>query len=232
MGFLAPAVPWIIKGGAMLGGSIFGRMAQGSAQKRSPEEAAAVSGAQTAATGLGRTGTELMGQGAPLLGQAGNYWQTLLRGSRPAMAQATAGPRAALTDIYRGAESNLERSGIRGAQRDVAAAELGRDRAGQIARLTTGMQPLAAQGVSDIGRTLLGTGADMSANSASIWSDLLGEGFENRKYARGEGEKSGKAIGGLIFDILTGTLGKKFGGKPPTTVPGERSNPSPYPQFV
>ncbi len=209
MGFLAPALPWIIKGGAALGGSLLGKMAQGSAQKRSPEEAAALGGAQSTAGQLTATGSNLINQGQPLLGQAGNYWSTLLRGSRPAMAQATAGPRAQITDIYRGAESNLERSGIRGASRDVAQAELGRQRAGQIAGLTTGMQPLAASQLADIGERQTSTGANLMGQSGSIWGNLLGQGFENRKYARGEGEKFGTSMGQLIFDILTGTLGKK-----------------------
>jgi hypothetical protein len=212
VGFLAPAIPWAIKGGAMLGGSLFGKMIQGGAQKRSPEEGMALQGAQSAAGNLTQQGNALIGQGVPMLGQAGNYWQTLLSGNRAAMAQATAGPRAALTDVYRGAESNLERSGIRGAARDVASAELGRDRAGQIARLTTGVQPGAAHALAGVGSQLLGTGAPMLGQAGGIWGNLLGAGFDNRQYARGEGEKGGKAIGGLIFDILQGTLGKKFGG--------------------
>lgn len=209
MGFLAPAVPWIIKGGSILGGMIAGKKAQSSAMQRSPEEQAALQGAQGAAGTLTTQGQSLIGQGTPMLGQAGNYWQTLLQGNRGAMAQATAGPRAALTDIYRGAEKNLERSGVRGATRDVAAAELGRDRAGQIARLTTGIQPQAAQNLAQVGSELLGTGAPMLGQAGSIWGNLLGQGQQNRVYARGEGEKAGKAWGGLIFDILQGTFGKK-----------------------
>lgn len=213
MGFLAPAIPWIVKGGSMLGGYLMSKKAQSSAQKRSPEEQAALQGAQGSAGALTSTGQNLIGQGAPMLGQAGNYWQTLLQGSRGAMAQATAGPRAALTDVYRGAERGLERSGVRGATRDVATAELNRDRAGQIARLTTGMQPLAAQGVAQVGSELLGTGAPMLGQAGSIWGNLLGQGMNNRVYAREEGNRAGQAWGGLIFDILNGTLGK-FGKKP------------------
>ncbi len=205
-------MPGLIKGGAALGGALFGKMLQGSAQKRSPEESMALQGAQSAAGNLTQQGNALIGQGVPLLGQAGNYWQTLLSGNRAAMAQATAGPRAALTDVYRGAESNLERSGVRGAARDVATAELGRDRAGQIARLTTGMQPAAAQALGGIGSQFLGTGAPMLGQAGSIWGNLLGAGAQNRMSAREEGEKGGKAIGGLLFDILQGTIGKKFGG--------------------
>jgi hypothetical protein len=229
MGFLAPAVPWIVKGGAMLGASLLGKKAQSSAMKRSPEEQAALGGAQDTAGQLSETGGSLIGQGTPLTGQAANYWSTLLGGNRAAMSQATAGPRGAVTDIYRGAESNLERSGVRGASRDVAKAELGRDRAGKIAGLTTGVQPFAAQQLAEIGSDQTRTGANMLGQSGSIWGNLLGAGYQNRLYGRQEGEKFGGSMGGLLFDILSGTIGKmgKGGGGggsiptiPSTTYPG------------
>lgn len=212
MGFLAPAIPWAIKGASLFGGMLMGRGAQGAAQKRSPEESAALGGAQNAAGTLTSQGNALMQQGAPMTSQAGNYWSTLLSGNRAQMAQATAAPRAAITDTYRGAERNLERSGIRGATRDVARAELGRQRAGQIAGLTTGVQPFAAQQLGEMGASTTRTGASLAQGAGSIWSSLLGQGFQNRTYARGEGEKAGSSIGSLLFDILSGTIGKKFGG--------------------
>ena len=208
MGFLAPAVPWLIKGGAALGGALFGKKSQSNAMKRSPEEAMALQGAQGAAGNLTTQGNALIGQGVPLMGQAANYWSTLLGGNRAQMAQATAAPRAALTDVYRGAEAGLDRSGVRGATRDVAMAELSRDRAGQIGRLTTGVQPGAAGALGEIGGQLIGQGAPMLSGAGNIWSNLLGSGFDNRKYARGEGEKTSSGMGSLIFDILQGTLGK------------------------
>ena len=226
MGFLAPALPWIAKGGALLGGWLGGKKAQSSAMARSPEEQAAIGGAQGAAGSLGRMGSSLLsggqqtiGQGVGMLGNAGNYWQTLLGGNRAAMAQATAGPRGALTDQYRGAERGLERSGLRGATRDLASAELSRDRASKIAGLTTGVQPMAAEQLSGIGGQLgqlgmgqAGLGVGAAGQGASIWTRLLGEGSENRRYGRAEGEKAGTGIGSLIFDILSGFGG---GGKTP-----------------
>lgn len=209
MGFLAPAVPWIIKGGSMLGGYLLSKQAQKGAMKRSPEEAAALQGAQSAAGNLTTQGMNLLNTGAPMTSQASNYWSTLLRGDRASMAMATAGPRAQITDVYRGAESNLERSGVRGASRDVARAELGRDRASKIAGLTTGVQPFAAQMLGSLGGEQTRTGASLLSGAGNIWGGLLGQGFENRTYARKEGEKFGTSMGGLIFDILSGTFGKK-----------------------
>src|SRR5258706_7692123 len=109
MGFLAPAVPWIIKGGAMLGSSLLGKKvaqgAQNSAMKRSPEEQTALTGAQTAAGGLQTSGAGLVGSGQQAvksglgtLEQPTNYWSRLLGGNRASMAQATAAPRGAISD--------------------------------------------------------------------------------------------------------------------------------------
>jgi hypothetical protein len=125
------------------------------------------------------------------------------------MSQATAGARAGVTDIYRGAERGLEKSGVRGAQRDTAKAELGRQRASQIAGLTTGVQPFAAQQLMGIGSEQLGTGAPMLGQAGDIYTNLLGQGSANRQYARGEGEKAGTGFGGLLFDIMSGTGGGK-----------------------
>jgi hypothetical protein len=233
MGFLAPALPWIGKGAALIGGWLGGKKAQSSAMQRSPEELAALGGAQGAAGSLGRMGSSLLqggqqtlGQGTGMLGSAGNYWQTLLGGNRAAMSQATAGPRAALTDQYRGAERGLERSGLRGGVRDLASAELSRDRAGKIAGLTTGVQPFAAQQLAGVGSELgsLGTsqaglGVGAAGAGGQLWSRLLGEGFDNRRYGRAEGEHASTSIGSLIFDILSGLGGKKSPLSSKQTVP-------------
>ena len=226
MGFLAPAVPWIVKGGAALAGSMIGKKSQQSAMKRSPEEAQALQGAQGAAMGMQQGGQKLIqsGQGAvqqgldTMAGPAG-YWSKLLGGNRAAMSQATAGAKGSITDIYRGAERGLERSNVRGAQRDVAKAELGRDRAGKIAGLTTGVQPYAAESlaglggnIADIGTQTTGQGANLSAQGGNIWGNLLGEGRANRQYGRAEGEKAGGSIGSFLFDILSGSMGGRKGG--------------------
>ena len=212
MGFLAPAVPWIVKGASVLGGWLGGRKAQSNAMQRSPEELAALSGASSAASGLTQQGQTLTNTGLPAVQKSLGYYQTLLSGSRAAMAQATAGTRNALTDTYRGAERGLEHSGIRGGSRDLAAAELNRDRAGKIAGLTTGVQPGAAAALMEGGSELVGQGTTTMANAGSLWSGLLGQGFQNRTYARGEGEKAGKGIGSLLFDILSGFGGGQRGG--------------------
>ena len=211
MGFLAPAVPWIIKGGASLLGGLLGRKSQQSAMKRSPEELAALTGAQSAAGTLTQQGSQLIGVGLPALQKSLGYYQTLLGGNRAAMSQATTGARESITDTYRGAEHGLERSGVQGATGDLARAELSRDRAAKIAGLTSGVQPGAAAALMQGGQGAVNAGTYAGSNAASIWGNLLGQGQRNREYGREEGAKAGQGIGSFLFDILSGTIGKKFG---------------------
>ena len=213
MGFLGPAMPWIIKGASILGGYLGGKKAQSSAMQRSPEEQAALTGATGAANTLNQTGSVLTGTGLPAVNKSLSYYQTLLSGSRPAMALATAGPRAAITDTYAGAQRNLDRAGVQGASRMEAEADLGRQRAAQIAGLTTGVQPAAAGALMQGGQGLIGEGNAASQAGAGIWQNLLGQGYQNRVYGRGEGEKAGTGIGSLLFDVLSG-FGKKGGRAP------------------
>lgn len=227
MGFLGPAIPWIAKGASLLGGWLAGRHAQNSAMQRTPEEMAALQGAQSSATQLNRQGSILSGTGLPAVQKSLGYYQTLLGGNRAQMAQATAAPRAAITDTYRGAARSLEQSGVRGGARDMATEELARDKAGKIAGLTSGVQPYAAGAMADIGSNLVGQGTSAYGRAASTWASLLGEGFANRKYGREEGEKAGTSIGSLLFDILSGTFGGKKNNGGIYRVPTGSSIPGP-----
>lgn len=221
---MGPVVPFIPAIGSAIGGIFGGKKATQAAQTRSPEETAALTGAQgagTALAGQGRnlfgTGTGMVAQGQTTLAQPTGYYQKLLSGNRALASQAIAAPRAAIGDIYTGAARSLEQSGVRGAARDVASGELARQRASQIGSLITGVQPAAAQALTSIGETQTGQGAGLAGAGASatqasggLFSGLLGQGAANRQYARGEGEKFGTSFGSLIFDLLSG--GAKRGG--------------------
>jgi hypothetical protein len=225
MGFLAPAVPWLIKGGALLGGYLGGKKAESNAMKRSPEEQLALGGAQNAASGLQSTGTQLTTQGLGSVNHAQSYYGTLLGGNRAQMGLATAAPRASITDTYRGAERGLEHGGVRGAVGDMAKAELSRDKASKISGLTTGVQPQAASALADIGTNLTGQGGQRMGAAGSIYNSLLGQGFSNRKYGREEGEKATDGIGRLLFDILSGASKLGGGQKGMSGIPGGQSGP-------
>jgi hypothetical protein len=226
--------PLIGQGAGIVGGIYAGKQATKSAMARSPEEQFALSGAQGLAGEGSAMARELMGQSRPYMQQAGNYYSTLLRGNRAAMQQAIAGPTAQITDVYRGAERGLERSGVRGAARDVAAGDLARARASQIAGLTTGVQPAAAEALAKLGTDYLSAVGPLYGTSANLYSDLLRQGALNRAYGREEGEKTGAAIGGLIRDVGGIRFGK--GGTPgagpvatPPTIPSAPGVPAGLP---
>jgi len=218
------AIPLIIQGASMVGGAIASKRAQKKAQERSPEEMIDVGGAQQAAGGLQQAGAALTETGQDTQRPATNYFSTLLRGNRAQQSQAVAAPTAAVQDIYRGAERNVERSGMRGAQADVAKGELGRERASQISSLVTGVQPAAANALTSIGQTQTQQGLGATGNAGSIYSNLLPQGAQNRMYAREEGQKAGETMGKMIFDIGSGAGGLMKGGKAP--LPSRKTTPN------
>jgi hypothetical protein len=224
MGFLAPALPYAIKGGAALLGGMLGKKAQAGAQKRSGEEQISLTGGQGAAGNLASTGASMTETGQATQRPATSYYDTLLRGNRAQMAQATAAPRAAITDVYRGAERSVERSGVQGAAKDVQTGELNRQRASQLSSLVTGVQPAAADALTGIGQQQTSTGVSASGTAGSIYGGLLGQGAGNRMYAREEGEKAGKGIGGLLFDVASGSFGGL--GKKKPVLPSRQTVPN------
>ena len=133
-----------------------------------------------------RQGQSLFQQGMPATQNAINYYGTLLRGNRAAMQQATAGSAAQLTDTYRGAEAGLKRSGVRGGERATALAELTRDKASQIAQLTTGQQGEAARGLGLMGMNLTGQGLGAEVSAGQGFGGIASQaGGKETEYGRG-----------------------------------------------
>jgi len=217
------AIPLVMAAVSAAGSVASSKIAANAAAKRSAEEQKALGGAQGAAGDLAAAGkaqlakgNETIGQGLQTMAPAASYFGALLHGNRTLQSQATAAPRAGITDTYRGAERNLERSGVRGASRDVASAELGRQRAGQISSLISGVQPGAASAVAGIGREQAGIGtqqaslgAPMLGQSGSLYGNLLGQGFQNRAYGNEQGAQIGRPVGGFLYDLLSGVAKRR-----------------------
>jgi len=187
-------------GGAVVGGMVAKKAQQG-ALERSPEEAASLAGAMGAAKGMGQAGTSLLNESRPYMAQPASYYQTLLRGSRGAMANAVAGSRGVLNDTYRGQSQQLQQAGVRGAARQQLQGDINRNRASQVAKLTTGVQPYAADELAKLGTTMAQTATPLAGNAGNIYARLLDSGANNRAAAILEGEKTGKPIGQLIADL-------------------------------
>ena len=192
MGFMVP----IVTGGI----SAFSAIKNGRAAGRQTKIMEGAQQQQMGALAQNRQqGTDLFQAGMPATQNALNYYATLLRGSRAAMQQATAGPAAQLTDTYRGAERGLERMGIRGGEAATARAELSRDRANAIAQLTTGQQGAAAAALGGLGSRLTGQGVDAVSGAATGYGNLAGQAGDvaagYRQDARDDWAGVGKAFG-------------------------------------
>ena len=162
---------------------------------------------------------------APAYDAAAAYYTPLASGSRGAMDQALAPDRAAVTDTYRGASNALNASGVRGGSRDLATAELNRDRAGRLALLAPAARANAAAALPGIaaGRTQLGAaqggvGTALSGQSiaaqtgaAGAQSNLFAGAHQTQALLRPGQEGANSAIGGMIFDALRSQGGRKGG---------------------
>lgn len=219
--------PLITQVGGAAAGALAGRQATKMAAQRSPEEQAALRGMTGVAGQASRLGNFFATQGQQYLQQPANYFSTLLSGNRAAMNNAVAPAVAQITGNYRGATRALEHSGMRGAARDVATADLNRQRASQVAGLTTGVQPYAAEQLAGLGQNMMGLAPGMMGTAGTLYGGMLGAGFRNREYSRDEGEKTSKAIGGLVRDVGETVFkgGKKGGTGGATTPPG--TSPAP-----
>jgi hypothetical protein len=201
----------------------------------------ATKGLQGTATDLGQFGTKLgqqaggfLGDAQKFLGQAGtaynqtaNYFSPMLSGSRSAINQALAPERGQITDTYRGAEKALDASGMRGGMRDLARAELNRDRAGKLSLLGPSARAAAANGMmqvggaqSQLGATQAGTATNLFGQAAAskqgatnAYATLFGGANQQAALAQPGKEKAGGAIGSMIFDAVK-SGGKKGGGAP------------------
>lgn len=239
MAWLAVAAPYIAQGAGALWGYLSSR---NKAKKAEAERQRALGGAQGVSDLLTSQGTQLSRYAMPGVNQSLSYYQTLLGGNRARMAQATAGPRAAITDTYRGAERNLEHSGIQGASRDLASAELNRDRASRIAALTTGVQPAAAAAVGDLSTNILAQGGQRLGAAGQLWSGLLSHGTDWASAANAQQAAAGSQLGSVIFDAAgayarsRGAGGGGYAGMGTPGYPGdatsEVNNPIPPPSLA
>lgn len=220
-----PFIPLIAAGVSAGGGYLAARAAAKSAATRSPEEIAALQGASGSAGSLQSQGSNLFGTGTGLI-QAGqqtmapatSYFSRLLSGNRALASQAISGPRAAITDVYRGASRSLEQSGVRGAARDVATTDLARQQAGQIGSLITGVQPAAANALTSTGQTQIGQGAGIAGQGSSatsagggLFANLLGSGFQNRMVGQQTGAQAAQQWGALTAQLLNASLASRRG---------------------
>ena len=213
---MAAAVPFAIKGGSMLLGSLLGKKLSGP----SKGQKTAMQGTQQAGNALNaysqpmmQKGFQLAGQGQGDLSQASQYYRNIL-GNRQAARESLAPEMNTAMDFYRGATSSANRN-LRGGKRDYAVADLKRQQAGQLAGMLPAARANAAQGIAGVGGTALqggssfaGMGGDLASQGAYINSGL----FNQATQIKQQEQEGGKGWGSLLYDIAGKLPWGKMGG--------------------
>lgn len=181
-------------------------------------EAAAARGALSGGEGLLAAAPGLLSIGQQSTGPAAGYYGALLgRGGRTAMQAAVAPAASNVRETYEGLKRSIQpgdRSGTAALQRS----EADRESAGQISRLTAGVQPMAANALAGIGSTATGQGLGALGTGGSVLGNLT-TGLAQARLgaagqARGIGQDQSSAnqqTGSSLMGIL-GKAGKGGGG--------------------
>jgi hypothetical protein len=215
---MAAAVPFAIKAGTMIGGSLLGKKLSGA----SKEQKSAMTGTQQAATTLGQSAGPLMSTGmgfarggAANLGAASSYYRNILN-NRMAARESLAPEMKTALDFYKGASGKASRT-LQGGARDYAMAELDRDKVGNLAMMLPTARAQAAEGAANVGSTMLqggtaftGQAGNLASNAAYINSGL----FDQASKLRDQEGEGGKAWGSILYDAAQQIpWGKGGGGK-------------------
>lgn len=217
----AAAIPALIKVGSMVGGSLLAKKLSAPTSQQS----SAMSGTQGAQQMLGQAAPQLMGAGqqATATGVSGastaaNYYKSLLSGGRAGLTAATAPEAGAALDYYKGAEGKVQNT-MRGGGRDMALAELDRQKTGQLAMLPAQARAGAAQGLVGASAPLLQSGTAQTEAGVNAGYGAAGAGtqlFNQATTSADRQSKAGSGIGGMIYDAISGWASGKgkwgFGG--------------------
>lgn len=155
------------------------------------------------------------GLGNAALGPASSYWQALLKGGQAAT-QAT-GPYASLIgQNTEGARQAIAATTARGGEQNLAQAMNVNQGANNISRLYAGMQPLAAQGLTNVGSAYLGSGSSVNPMAN------IGGAFQNYGQQQQMAGQAGQGFGSLLYQAMNkNKSGGSGGGKGgPSVVPG------------
>lgn len=210
-----PAIPAIISGGAAIGssliGGIMGKKAANTAMQKTPEEQAAFANNTALAGKQTAQGDEMFGAAMPAVKQSLGYYSTLLNGNREARMGAMAPEAESIGSAYDGANTAVGKGYVQGGQRDMALAENARSRAGAISRLTTGVRPMAAEGMSRIAGNLIPAAQRSYGTASGIYGGQGNSEMANREMGQKAGSQTSGNFGRLFAQIMSMT-GRRNGG--------------------
>src|SRR6266496_1780061 len=183
-----PIIGAVTGGAGSIGSAAGGKKASNKANQLAQQQL----GLQQQQFGMAK---QQVGLGNAALAPASNYWNALLKGGQAAV-QAT-GPYASLIgQAGQGARNAISGSTARGGEQNLALANTYNQQFNDISRLYAGMQPLAAQGLSQLGGEYLGSGA--SLNPGANIGGAFGN-YGNQQAMAGQGAQG---FGSMLYQGL------------------------------
>lgn len=149
-------------------------------------------------------GSQYANIGLPALQSGSNYWQQLLQGG-PAAQQAVGPMAQQITQSSQGALQNLKSNLPAGGESNLAQANLLNQRAQQIGQLYQGVQPQAAQALSQLGVGAGQTGAGVTGAGSFLGYAGVGAGqgalsalLNQQQQQQSLGTGVGQALGSIL----------------------------------
>lgn len=154
--------------------------------QRTPQEAAALQSVSGLARLISGQGSNLYNVGSPAYQQALAYYQRLLGGDHAAITEAVAPEGEAVSEVYKGAGKSLEAGPLRGGAKDLATAELSRQKTGQIAAIAPAARQAAAGAAGQLGLAGATAGTSAEQAGAGLYGQVVGAEQGNRQAAQAQ----------------------------------------------
>lgn len=212
--------PAIAKAGLSLGAGWLGKKLTNSATRPSQGMQQNTAALNQLAVGLRDSGAKERTAGGEALDTVQGVYRQAATGNRAALTRSVQPEIRSITDIYGGATKRLDRAGVRGVQRDVAEADIGREMAGRIASLYPGARSAAVAGLADLGTRRTAQGSADTATAGNLYGGLYSNARSERDFKTNLELQAGEQMGKFIFDLLKMRGPSGLSGKGGASLPG------------
>lgn len=213
-----PAIPAIIMAAGALGGAGISAYASKKASESAMQKTSAENSAFEASSQLAKDqnarGSQMFNTALPAVRQSLDYYGTLLNGNQAARQAITAPEAESIGNNFAGADRSVNQSYLQGGQRDIALAENARSKASAVARLTTGVRPMAAQNAAGIATGLMPGANANFAQAGNIYGNQQASEASNRATGAQAGGAASANYGKLFAQLMSVYGGKGGKGMP------------------
>jgi hypothetical protein len=151
-------------------------------------------------------GRDLLNTGMKAWQPSADYWTSILSGDPNKMAEAT-GPTRDILNQQEGAQERSLAGLPAGGERNLAVAQAKQDNYNNIARLTAGVQPTAANALGQLAGLPVGAGVGIQGQGAPN----VGAGLKFDTHQQEQKGQAGGAVGSGLGNILYSTLNRPRG---------------------